>query len=171
MSKLTNDSKQRFFPYIGEFPLETNFEPNFFDAIHISNVLHFIRGEYFDLSLQKCFSWLKPEGKIFINTCSLYFPYFRDFVKVYENRKNNRQKWPGEIENYKYFMPQDAPRIQIESEPDFLHVFKRGDLESKLKAAGFTICTSEYFTLKNLDFIKYADDSRSWIGIIANKKP
>ena len=168
-SKLTPNQNYYFMPTIGEFPVNTHYENYFFDAIHISNVLHFIRGENFNLALEKCFNWLKPHGKIFINTCALYLPYFTDFISTYENRKKAGIKWPGEIENLKDFIPKDASKAQIDAEPDFIHVFIKEDLEHHFKHAGFTIEQSLYFTLENADYLKYADDTKSMVGLIAKK--
>jgi len=168
-SKLTPNQNYYFMPTISEFPINTHYEDNFFDAIHISNVLHFIKGEHFNLALEKCFNWLKPQGKIFVNTCALYLPYFTNFIPTYKNRKKAGIKWPGEIDNFKDFIPKDAPQSQIDAEPDFIHLFTKEDLDTHFKNAGFTIEESCYFTLENADYLKYADDAKSMIGIVASK--
>ena len=168
-SKLTPNQNYYFMPTIGEFPVNTHYENNFFDAIHISNVLHFIRGEHFNLALKKCFNWLKPQGKIFINTCSLYMPYLSDFISTYENRKKAGIQWPGEIDKLKDFLPKDLPPSEMDAEPDFFHVFDKEDLEYHLKNYGFMIEESTYYTLKTADYFKDVDDSRAIIGIIAKK--
>jgi 2-polyprenyl-3-methyl-5-hydroxy-6-metoxy-1,4-benzoquinol methylase len=172
ISNSINDEQKNYFnPYVSNFPLETDFfEPGIFEAIHISNVLHFIEGKNFRSALQKCFNWLTPNGKLYINTCSIYLPFLKNFVAVYENRKNYGYKWPGEIYNYNDFAPAFYPAKARECQPSFVHVFKKEDLEKIIIQEGFNIEGSFYFTLKNLKLIKYTDDSKSFIGIIANKK-
>lgn len=173
---LTNDQKKYFHSYCLNFPLETNFENNYFDAIHISNVLHFIKGADLKLGLQKCFDWLKPNGKIFINTCSLYLPYLKTFISTYEQRKSSGTKWPGEVENYKTFLeknqallPDDLLNLAINCAPSFVHVFKKEDLESLVTDIGFKVEQSGYFTLKTLSLLKHTNDDSAWIGMIISK--
>lgn len=168
-SKITPSQSHYFVPMVGEFPISTDYDNNFFDAIHISNVLHFIRGEHFNLALKKCFDWLKPQGKVFINICSLHMPYVNNFIPTYESRKKAGVEWPGEIDKLKDFLPKDLPPSEMDAEPDFFHVFTKEDLEDHLKNHGFTIEESTYYTLKTADYFKDVDDSRAIIGIIAKK--
>lgn len=168
-SKITPSQAHYFVPMVGEFPITTDYDNNIFDAIHISNVFHFIKGEHFNLALKKCFNWLKPQGKVFINTCSLYMPYLTDFIPAYEIRKKAGAEWPGEINSLKDLLPKDLPPSELDAEPDFFHVFSKEDIEDHLKKSGFTIEQSHYFTLKTADYFKDTDDSRAIIGIVAKK--
>lgn len=168
-SKITENQDQYFVPMVGEFPITTDYENNFFDTIHISNVLHFIKGEHFNLALKKCFNWLKPQGKVFINTCSLYFNYFVDFIPIHADRKKDGKKWPGEIENPKNFLSDQAHKAEKEHLPDLLHLFTQEELVAHFKNAGFKIEESCYFTLEDADYLKYTDDTKTMIGIIAKK--
>lgn len=111
---LNSKLKPEQFPYftseIAEFPVQTDFTANRFDAIHISNVLHFISAEHFMYALYQCFNWLKPEGKLFISMCSLYFPYFVDFVPIYEERKQKGYLFAGEIDDMRVYTPEHIPQ-------------------------------------------------------------
>lgn len=60
-------------------------------------------------------------------------------------------------------------RNRLENEPSYLHVFTKEDLEDRLFDVGFEIDRSEYFTLEDAPHLKYVDDSRACIGIIARK--
>ena len=168
-SKLTPNQNKYFIPNISNFPLETDFLPNAFDAIHAANVLHFIRGEHFNLALAHCFKWLKPGGKIFVTLCSLYLPHYANFIGTYQKRKQDKIRWPGEIENIQHYMPEDAPEAEKRSGVEYLHIFTKEDLAEKFEEVGFNIEQSIYFTFEHYQHLKYADDSRSFVGIIATK--
>ncbi|WP_440994583.1 methyltransferase domain-containing protein [Cysteiniphilum litorale] len=154
---------------IAEFPVHTQFRANTFDAIHISHVLHFIRGEHFTYALSECFKWLKPDGRLFLTMSSLYFPYFIDFIPTYEERKRQGYLFAGEIEDMRIYVPNHLPDVIKANQPKYLHVFTKEDLEGKLFDAGFEIDQSDYFTLEDAPYLKYVNDSRACIGIIARK--
>ncbi len=82
------------------FPQQYQYADNFFSAIHSSQFLHFLRGKELLLGLKKIFNSLKPGGKFFLNTTSIYIYYLEDFVSIYEDRQDKQIPWPGEIENY-----------------------------------------------------------------------
>lgn len=168
-SKLTPSQSYYFVPMVGEFPISTDYDNNLFDAIHISNVFHFIKGEHFNLALKKCFNWLKPQGKVFINTCSLYMPYVNDFIPTYESRKKVGVEWPGEITNMQDYIPKNLPPSELNPQSDFFHIFTKEDIEEKISNNVFTIEKSHYYFLENADYFKDFDNSRTSIGIIANK--
>lgn len=163
------DQKKYLITKAASFPEEINFPNNFCEAIHLSNVLHFFTGNQIEIVLNKCFKWLSKNGKLFINTCSLYLPYLNSFISTYESRKNEKCLWPGEIENHRDFLPESFEQKNKEPAAPFLHIFKKEDLEQVIKKSGFRVDKSHYFTLKNLTYIKSMDDSRAWIGLIVTK--
>jgi SAM-dependent methyltransferase len=171
MENFSHDFVDRIDPYVQSFPLETEFAENSFDAIHISNVLHFIRGEDIVVALQKCYRWLKPQGKIFISVTSVYCPIYSEFVSQYERLKAEGVRWAGEIEDDRYYMAKIFSADQLKSTPEgaFIHLFTKSDLVAEVRLAGFDIDSQYYFTLANVEVFKYADDTRSWIGVVAQK--
>lgn len=168
-SQLTPAQKMYFRPSIGNFPKDVGYGPNSFDAIYIGNVLHFLRGEYVTWGLERCFQWLKPGGKIFATVCSPYFPSYTKFVDLYHQRQKCKVRWPGEMENHQDYIPDDAPEAQKQADIDYLHVFTKEDLADKFREVGFAIEQSTYFALETATHLKYTDDSRSFVGIIAKK--
>ena len=168
-SQLTPAQKMYFRPSIGNFPKDIGYGPNSFDAIYIGNVLHFLRGEYVTWGLERCFQWLKPGGKIFATVCSPYLPFWSEFAELYQKRKACKVRWPGEIENLKDYIPEHAPEAQKQADIDYLHVFTKEDLADKFTEVGFVVEQSTYFTFETASYLKYTDDSKSFVGLIAKK--
>lgn len=158
-----------FSSQVGNFPQDIYYGRDKFDAIYIGNVLHFLRGEYVNWGLKLCFKWLKPGGKIFVTVCSPYFPFWSEFAELYQKRKACKVRWPGEIENLKDYIPEHAPDAQKQADIDYLNVFTKEDLADKFTEVGFVVEQSSYFTFETAAYLKYTDDSRSFVGIIAKK--
>lgn len=161
---LTQSEKERVVTIAGYFPDEINFPPKSIDAIHISNMLHFLRGDVIEEGLTKCFDWLPLGGKIFINALSVYYCIFKDFLPRYEQNVIDKIKWPGETNNLAQYETDFHQKIIPED--GFIHPFKIEEFSSLLARVGFNVEKSYYFDLPNT---KYPSNDKGNIAIIASK--
>jgi len=147
----------------GHFPDDFNFADNSLAAIHSSYMFHFLNGTETEQGLHKCLQALKPGGKIYINTASVYFKPFKDVLVPYEKNAARGAQWPGEIFNLKEHIPvQDIAYV-----PDFLHVHKLEDFERILTNTGFTVDKIFYYDVHEPAW--FASDGKGLIGVIATK--
>jgi SAM-dependent methyltransferase len=135
------------------------------DAIHASNVLHFLRGKELVKAAAWMFRSLKPEGQAFIQVGSVYAGHYRDFLPVYLERKRAGIEWPGEIDNPKQYAPLSLRKML----PDFSHVLDKETLGPIFCRAGFTIEYCEYYTRPGLPE-ECKNDGRENLGLIVSRK-
>ena len=118
----------------GAFPGELVFEPESFDAILISRVLHFFEGEAVVRALEKARMWLKPGGCLFVINETPFLSNWQLFLGEYEARKKRGEKWPGLID--------DPPKYErgtsfVSLLPPLMHFFDQETLEQALLESGF----------------------------------
>jgi ubiquinone/menaquinone biosynthesis C-methylase UbiE len=139
-------------------------ELNQLDAIHASNVLHFLSGAQLVQAAEWMNRALKAGGKAFLQMQSPYCGHFHDFLPEYEKRKAAGLKWPGEMEDSKKYA---APEI-LDLTVDFNHVLEAEIVSKVFQDAGFAIEYSDYYTRPGLpDVCKF--DGRENLGVIAVK--
>ncbi|MBF0467220.1 MAG: GNAT family N-acetyltransferase [Nitrospirae bacterium] len=145
----------------GRFPDKLDFPLDFFDAIHASNILHFLRGDELVNGITKIFKWLRPGGNLYLMLSTPFAGLFKKFIPVFMERKKLGVKWPGEIENVREY----TNHYLI---PDFMHLMDEDVLLPVLQDNGFIIEKAEKFTRSNLPAF-YAFDGRENLGVIARK--
>lgn len=146
------------------FPDQLNFPDNSLSAVHASNLLNFLRGEEIDEGVGLIFRWLRPQGKVFINSGTPYAGNIRDFIPIYEERKRKAYKWPGEVDNIQFY----SSHPTIQELPAFLHLLDDEILAKVFRDAGFRIDVVEMYHRANLpDYLHY--DGRENVGLIATK--
>ena len=147
----------------GKFPDGIEFEDNSIDAMHSCFVFHFISGKDTERAFNKIFKALKPGGKFYLNTASVYLVFIKSILSDYEEKAAKGDRWPGEITNLKPFVPEsDLPHA-----PDFFNVYKIEQLQQELQRAGFEIDESFYYDVEQPKLL--ASDGKGLIGIIASK--
>lgn len=134
------------------------------DAIHASNVLHFLRGKELVEAAEWMFRALKPGGKAFIQVGSIYVGHFKSFYPVYLERKNAGIEWPGEIENCTQYAPPSLRNML----PDFTHGLDKETLQSVFINAGFSVEYCEYYTRPGLPE-ECKNDGRENLGIVVSR--
>ena len=82
----------RLITRVCSFPEELALAINSVDAIHASHLLQFLSGEQIESGLCKCYKSLRPSGRIYLTTTSIYLSWIKDFLPLYE--KNLDKKWP-----------------------------------------------------------------------------
>lgn len=165
-NNVNNDSLENLTLIQGKFP--TDFKGtinNSVDAIHCSQVFHFLTGDEIIEGLKKCFDCLKPGGLVFINTVSVHYCSFVKYLETYLQRKKRGDKWPGLIDNVIELVHSDS--IPYMPNDGHFHLFDKDDFSIIFKNIGFNILSSDYYELSNHP--EHASNGKGIIGVIAQK--
>jgi polyketide synthase PksL len=82
----------------GRFPHDLHFPENSLDAVHASNIFHFLTGPQLARGLKSIAHWLAPGGKLFVQAATPWQKPFESFIPVFESRRAAGVEWPGWIE-------------------------------------------------------------------------
>lgn len=146
----------------GVFPDELELENQSVDAVLISRVIHFLRGEDIKRGFVKIHQLLTDGGKLYVTVVSPYVESLvNNFLPIYKSRVKSGKKWPGIITNHRDLAPRHAPYLG-----DFLHVFDIPELEKLLPECGFKIERISYFDYPN-EAIN--SEGKGHIGFVAQK--
>lgn len=137
---------------------------NDLDAIHASNVVHFLTGAEITLAAEWMFRALKPGGRAYLQMQSPFCGHFQAFFPEYENRRQAGLLWPGEIENARDYA---APSIR-ELTASFNHVIDKNIAARAFAGAGFSINYCEYYTRPGLPEVSRLD-GRENLGVVIIK--
>lgn len=136
----------------GSFPDSLEFHEESFDAIVISQILHFLSGSQIDKGLNLAFKWLKPNGKIFITAVTPYTGVLEKFLPIYKMRKEEGSPWPGIIEDISMYC---SNQEILENNPHFMNFLDKDILKYHCGHAGFLIEECESFAREDFpDYLK-----------------
>ena len=79
---------------VGRFP-DLAFRPGSLDAVHASNVLHFLTGEELVEGVRRMAEWLAPGGKVFVQASTPFQRPFAGFLPEFARRVAAGEEWPG----------------------------------------------------------------------------
>ncbi|ASG68368.1 hypothetical protein CDV26_08185 [Francisella halioticida] len=145
----------------GIFPYDFNFYKETLYGVHCSNMFHFLSGQETYEVLKKIHESLMPGGKLYINTCSIYFHSFKHLFSYFVKKFRDGSDWPGEINNAHLQSLASPDRL-----PNFIHVHNKVSMIKILKRIGFKINKSFYCDLKPK---AYASENKGVLAIIAEK--
>ena len=149
-----------------EFPEELDLPADTIDGILISRVFHFFTGERIRESLRKIHSWLRPGGKVFIVTDSVYRTIFKELIPKYEKNVAGGLEWPGWVDDVRKFVPQG--RLNPETQPLAMNFLDPRIVRRELTIAGFETEVSSFFRYPaEPDFARL--DGREIVGAIGVK--
>lgn len=136
------------------------------DAVHASNVLHFLTGA--EMIQAACWMWhaLKPGGKAYIQIQSPWVGHYQSFLPEYHRRKALKLAWPGEIRDARQFA---APEVRAIT-PAFSHVVEVEVGRQLFERSGFDVEYCEYYRRPGLPKVSWLD-GRENLGLIAAKRP
>lgn len=153
----------------GSFPHDLKIKENYYDAILIARVLHFMTPEELTETLQASYKMLKPNGKVYAVMLSPYVKGYAAFIPEFEKRIQNQEPNPGYIENLLDFSDATViPKTDIKETEQRFFFFDKRTAKSYFEKNGFVI-------EKNLEMpLAYPSkiwqlDGRENIGIIGKK--
>src|SRR5262249_49192272 len=122
-------------------------------------------GAAIELSAKRLFDWLAPSGKVFIVAETPFIKPLKDFIPIYQKRRECGDPWPGWIENVLEYAPADRKG----DVPNSMNMLDSEVLTRVFAGAGFVIETTGTFTHQ-----EYPEDlrldGREGVGLIASKK-
>jgi hypothetical protein len=149
----------------GRFPDELDFPDASLCAIHAANLLNFLTGEEIERGVRKMYRWLCQGGMVFTISGTPYAGNIREFIPVYERRRDAGERWPGEA----YDLQSYSSHPTVHELPAFLHLLDNHVLTRVFLESGFRIHKAEMFLRKKLPpYLAY--DGRENVGLIANKQ-
>lgn len=146
----------------GWFPGSLQFEE--LDAIHSSNVFHFLRGSEIEIGTAKMFDWLRPGGRVFLQVGTIYAGHIKRLLPIFEERRRSGVRWAGETESARDFVAKEFR----EETPEFMNYLDDKPILDTFSAAGFTIEKAWYYTRHGLPEC-FRSDGREHYGVIAEK--
>jgi SAM-dependent methyltransferase len=146
----------------GHFPNEVEFPENYFDAINLSMVIHFLPFQTIEKALKKIFYNLKEGGKLFITTSSPYQRTLFSFIPDYE-KKRGIEEWPGFIPDISAYVPHRAHLLPKENTVFCMHELSR--LVSRFNFRGLEATS---FSREGIPSDLYLD-GREYSGVICEK--
>ena len=151
------------------FPFQTNFERGFFGAILMSHILQFLDGDEIMSGFSKIYTWLKPDGRLFISTYTPYYKNLKKYIPIYEAKKREGHPWPGFIEDRHLYRESPLP-IQENMPAERIHLFDVHTVSRELEKVGFIIERAEMFggVERGVPEI-FVLDGYEMLGIIARK--
>jgi SAM-dependent methyltransferase len=134
------------------------------DAIHCSNVLHFLRGEEIVHGAVRMHSWLKSGGKTFIQVGTVYGGHIKRLLPQFEENRTKGVKWAGETDRAREFV---LPEFRMAT-PEFMNYLDGPPLIEAFEAAGFQTEKAWYYTRTALPDV-FVNDGREHFGYIGCK--
>jgi 2-polyprenyl-3-methyl-5-hydroxy-6-metoxy-1,4-benzoquinol methylase len=131
------------------------------DAIHASNVLHFLTGPEMQMAARWMAGALKPQGRLFLQTISPFTGHFRRFRSEYDRRKAAGLSWPGEMSAAKEYV---EPSLR-DMTPSFMHALDAKTAADLFQNAGFEVEYCDYYRRPGLPDVCCLD-GRENLGIV-----
>jgi SAM-dependent methyltransferase len=131
------------------------------DAIHASNVLHFLTGSQMQAATRWMACALKPQGRVFVQTISPFAGHFRKFQSEYDKRKAAGHPWPGEMSAAKEYVEESLRDMT----PTFMQALDDETAKALFQDAGFDVEYCDYYRRPGLPEICCLD-GRENLGIV-----
>ena len=96
---------------------------------------HFLTGNQLEQGLRAVARWLRPGGKLFVQTATPYQAPFAAFIPEYERRIADGVKWPGWIPKLSVY----SQHRQLSQMPRSMHLLDDLVLARAATAAGLAV--------------------------------
>jgi SAM-dependent methyltransferase len=147
---------------VGRFPGDLAFTE--LDAIHCSNVLHFLRGDEIVAGAARIHSWLKSGRKVFVQVGTIYAGHIKRLLPQFEERRRKGVRWAGETDRAREFV---LPEFRTAT-PEFMNYLDGTPLVEAFEAVGFQTEKAWYYTRTGLPEV-FLNDGREHFGYIGCK--
>ena len=158
--RVTEDAADRYRSKVGALP-GIDFDHGNFGAVLASRVLHFLVGEDVQRSVTKMYDWLRPGGRVYLVADSPYTGPWKAAAGEYEKRKAAGDPWPGLIEDYSKYLPENPNN---DKRTYFINPMDPDILRRVCEEAGFEVLEARFLA----GGTKWSTD-RDHAGIIAQK--
>lgn len=146
----------------GKFPGTLHFEQ--LDAVHCSNVLHFLSGSEIETGARKLYEWLKPGGKIFLQVGTIFAGHIRRLLPEFEERRRSGLKWAGETHSARDYVAAEFR----DATPKFMNYLDEAPLMQVFEASGFQVDRSWYYSRTGIpDAVRF--DGREHYGMVMSR--
>ncbi len=109
----------------GKFPEETDFPADYFDAVTMYYIIHYMKPEEIRSSFKKIYEILKPNGKIYITTLTPYCGNFEWYTERALLNQKAGHEWPGEIVDrariWEEITGQPKEKLDDSNLPNYMH--------------------------------------------------
>ena len=147
----------------GNFPQDIHFEESSLSMIYSARVFHFFSGKIIEESLEKIFKWLEPGGYFFLISETPYLKDYKKFIPVFEQRKKEGIKWPGEIPDISLYSPKRLGNV-----PTSFNLLDPETVSNHLHNLGFDVIETTFIARPDFpDDLRY--DGRESMGVMAQK--
>ena len=154
----------RFKIAMGRIPDAAAFPDGSFEAIHASNILHFLTPSELVDAVRAMGRWLRPGGRAFVQVASPYVGGFGTFHLDYEARKQAGERWPGFMEDVARYASEDTAGAIGSA----MNLMTADDLADVFRAAGFTIERAYLYRREGMPS-RFHCDGRESSGLIARR--
>jgi len=138
-----------------------------FDAILAARVLHFLTPEQIQESVAKMVTWLKPGGKVFLITDTVYTGFWKQHATIYEEKKAAGDPWPGVIEKANEYLPEPA---RSKTSMTYMHLLDPDIFRRVAEEAGLIVEKVGYVRPSAEETGKaYGETDKERVGVIARK--
>jgi len=157
----------------GAFPGDFDFPAKSLSAVHISHLLHFLRGDQIQEGIRKAYHWLDSGGKFFVNVGTPYQQAL-GFIDEYRRREQEGRDWPGEMNAQDmelFWWPEVREKIPPEAFPSFMNLLTEKELRRVLESVGFHV-EELYYVNPDLppELVPFiGGDGKGWMSAIASK--
>jgi len=149
-----------------KFP-DIELKENSLDAVLASHVLPFLSGKEIEIGIKKIANSLKPGGKLFISSYTIYNKLMKNYIPTYEQRKKEGESWPGEIEDASSVWDKSNPLTAIL--PKKLNHLEPSLIGKLLKDNGLKIDYLDFMLLSQEIPQEIKFDGRETMGAIVTK--
>lgn len=146
----------------GRFPQDLDFPPASLDAVHASNILHFLTGEELTLGLANVRRWLAPGGRLFIQAGTPYQQPFQAFIPIYEERLRAGVPWPGWIPDARAI----SNHKKLSQIPRSLHLLDEHLLTNLVASSGLHVDRAWTYCRRDLPKSMHLNGSEG-VGLVA----
>lgn len=167
-SRVPREQQQNLELFKGRFPEDFfRLESASFDAILASHVLHFLDLHELFWGMREFKRLLRPGGKIFATCFSPFTRRTKDFIAIYEKRKELGDQFPGFIRDCNAL---GLNRPELTPIQPLIHYMGCETFEKLFVDAGFAIEESRYIPFPDDPEVKplYSLDGREWVGVVAS---